>query len=96
MATRKNAGRNKVRRNVPRSGKDAGGGAANGGGGKRGIPLKGWEKGDIVRDVVIQPDGPQIPRKPGSRRVDRTVKAKGEVPQSDAAPVKKRRAAKGK
>jgi hypothetical protein len=57
-----------------RSAKDAGGGGSNGGGGKRGMPPQGWEKGDIVRDMVVQPDGPEVPRKPGSAREDRTVK----------------------
>lgn len=94
MASRNKAGRNKVRRNKPRSGEDGGGGASNGGGGKRGIPIKGWEKGDIVRNMVIQPDGPEIPLKPGSRRIDRTIKAKGKVPQSGAASAKKGRGAK--
>ncbi len=77
----------KVRRHEPRSGKDAGGGAANGGGGKRGIPVKGWEKGDIVRDVVIQKDDPPIPRKPGSRRVDRTIKAADNTPKAASSPA---------
>jgi len=70
--------KNQVRKNTPRSGKDAGGGGSNGGGGKRGIPVKGWEKGDIVRDMVVDPDGPQIPLKPGSRRKNRTVQPKGQ------------------
>ena len=76
---------NKVRRNTPRSGQDAGGGGSNGGGGKRGIPIKGWEKGDIARDMVVPPDGPRIPRKPGSRREDRTVEAKENHSESAAA-----------
>jgi hypothetical protein len=63
-----------ARQNEKRSGKDSGGGGPNGGGGKRGIPRKGWEKGDIVRDMVIQPDDTEVPRKPGSSRVDRTIK----------------------
>ncbi len=70
------ARKQKVRRNTPRSGQDGGGGGSAGGGGKRGIPIKGWEKGDIVRDMVVPPDGPQISRKPGSRREDRTVEPK--------------------
>jgi len=41
-----------TRQNEKRSGKNSGGGGPNGGGGKRGIPIKGWEKGDIVRDIV--------------------------------------------
>jgi len=77
----------KVRRNKPRSGKDAGGGGSNGGGGKRGIPVKGWEKGDIVRDMVVQPNGPEIPRKPGSRREDQIVKAATNDPKTDAEPA---------
>ena len=64
-----------TRPNDKRSGKDAGGGGSNGGGGKRGMTNKGWEKGDIARDMVIQPDGPAIPRKPGSSRQDKTVPA---------------------
>jgi hypothetical protein len=67
-----------ARQNTRRSGKDAGGGGATGGGGKRGMPAGGWEKGDIVRDVVIQPDDPGVPRKPGSRREDRTI----EIPEN--------------
>lgn len=63
-----------ARQNEKRSGKDAGGGGSRGGGGKRGIPRNGWEKGDIVRDMVIQTDDPEIPRKPGSRRKDRTIR----------------------
>jgi hypothetical protein len=63
-----------ARPNEKRSGKDSGGGGSNGGGGKRGIPRKGWEKGDIVRDMVLQADDPEIPRKPGSSREDRTIK----------------------
>jgi hypothetical protein len=83
--------KHKVRHNTPRSGEDAGGGGSNGGGGKRGIPIKGWEKGDIVRDMVVQPDGPQIPRKPGSRREDRTVEAKENHSESAAAPEQESR-----
>lgn len=74
--------KHKVRRNEARSGKDSGGGGSSGGGGKRGIPVKGWEKGDIVRDVVIQPGDPEIPRKPGSRRTDRTLRGGGERPDA--------------
>jgi hypothetical protein len=72
-----------ARQNTRRSGKNSGGGGPNGGGGKRGLPVQGWEKGDIVRDMVIQPGDPEVPRKPGSRRTDRTIK----VPEgnSDAA-----------
>lgn len=69
-----------TRQNDKRSGKDSGGGGSNGGGGKRGMPAKGWEKGDIARDMVLQPDDPDVPRKPGSHREDRTIK----VPESDA------------
>ncbi len=64
-----------TRVNKKRSGKDAGGGGPNGGGGKRGIPLEGWEKGDIARDMVIQADDAGVPRKPGSPRIDRTIDA---------------------
>jgi hypothetical protein len=63
-----------TRQNEKRSGKNSGGGGSNGGGGKRGIPVKGWEKGDIARDMVVQLDDSNIPRKPGSAREDRTVK----------------------
>jgi len=70
-----------ARQNEKRSGKDSGGGGSNGGGGKRGIPRKGWEKGDIVRDMVIQGDDPEIPRKPGSKRVEQTIKVSERVPK---------------
>lgn len=63
-----------TRPNDKRSGKDSGGGGPNGGGGKRGMPQKGWEKGDIARDMVVQPGDPDVPRKPGSSREDRTLK----------------------
>ena len=76
----------KVRRNEPRSGKDAGGAGSSGGGGRRGIPVRGWEKGDIVRDMVVQPDGPQIPRKPGSQRKDRTIEPAENTPDMDVEP----------
>lgn len=66
------------------SGKHSGGGGPNGGGGKRGIPRKGWEKGDIVRDMVIQPDDPGIPLKPGSKRIDRTLKVPAPDPKTAA------------
>jgi hypothetical protein len=81
------ARKQKIRRNTPRSGQDGGGGGSTGGGGKRGIPIKGWEKGDIVRDMVVPPDGPQIPRKPGSRREDRTVEPKENNSEMAAASV---------
>ncbi len=72
-----------------RAGTHSGGGGANGGGGKRGIPVRGWEKGDIVRNMVIQSGDPGIPRKPGSRRDDQTISVAGPAketsePKSDS------------
>jgi len=62
-----------TRQQGKQSGSHSGGGGANGGGGKRGIPQNGWEKGDIVRDMVIRPGDTGIPRKPGSKRIDQTI-----------------------
>lgn len=45
----------------------AGGGGSLGGSGKRGEPIQGWEKGDIVRDVASVRDPHEMPRKPGRR-----------------------------
>ena len=73
--------------NDKRSGKDSGGGGSNGGGGKRGMPAKGWEKGDIVRDMVIQPNDQEVLRKPGSRREDRTMRVPDDVADTANAPT---------
>jgi hypothetical protein len=48
------------------------------------MPVQGWEKGDIVRDMVIQPGGPEVPRKPGSRRTDRTIKVAAAIREAAA------------
>jgi len=76
-----------TRQNDKRSGKDSGGGGSNGGGGKRGMPAKGWEKGDIVRDMVVQPNDPPVPRKPGSRREDMTIKVPDDTSDTANAPA---------
>lgn len=50
----------------------SGGGGSIGGGGKRHRPLRGWEKGDVVRDVEPGP-GEGAPKRKPRRKPDREV-----------------------
>jgi hypothetical protein len=51
------------------------------------MPADGWEKGDIVRDMVVHDDDRPIPRKPGSRRTDRTLSVRS--PKAPSAPSRR-------
>jgi len=45
----------------------SGGGGANAGGGKKGRPQGGWEKGDLARDSKIANNRDELKAKPGPR-----------------------------